>query len=84
MTPEGAVEAAKYSTPPESSVILAAKHRFARTDTRNWDDQAPEEREGLIDSTRLIISHGPLLTKAKYLAKIGATAWDQLYPEAAK
>jgi hypothetical protein len=67
----------KYGTPPESSVLLAAKHRYEKTDGKDWDAATVEAQQDYLDSTRVIISSGPLLTKAKYLAKVGATSWNE-------
>lgn len=76
--------APKYGTPPESSVLLAAKHIYARTDGKVWDDATVEDQRRCLESARVQISSGPLLTKAKYLAKVGATSWNDYHPEALK
>lgn len=75
---EGA--ALKTGTPPESSVLLAAKHRYGKAEGKDWDDATVETQQHYLDSTRDMISSGPLLTKAKYLAKVGATSWNDYRP----
>jgi hypothetical protein len=69
--------------PPESSVVLAAKYKCAKLGGAPWEDRTPAEREVLMDIVRDQISSGPLLTKAKYLARVGADSWDNPYQTSA-
>lgn len=66
--------------PPESSVVLAAKYRFEAKEGKIWNDASEEDRQSCLESVRAQLSHGPLLTKAKYLAKVGATSWTDYFP----
>lgn len=66
--------------PPESSVVLAAKYRFEVKEGKVWNDASEEDRQSCLGSVRAQLSHGPLLAKAKYLARVGATSWTDYFP----
>lgn len=75
---EGA--AIRTGTPPESSVLLAAKHRYEMVNGAYWADATADTQQEYLNSTRVMISSGLLLIKAKYLAKVGATSWTDYFP----
>lgn len=66
----------KVEVPPEHSVMLAAKHLVHKCEGTTWEAQSVESQNHYLLLARQRLDSGSLLIKAKALAKIRATAWD--------